>query len=335
MADLRTILDLPLDRLVRHPRNRDYFRPLAGDDWQLFLHDVAERGVVEPLVVTPQADDLYRIVSGHNRLAAATELALATVPCLVEHYRTPDDEIADLIRSNVHRRQLDPFTKVRLAAVLIADKPDRRAQNGDKGGQNDGFVAPDREKPRDQVARELAMHPRDVAVARLFAGLPEEAKERLAAWAEANDPNKTQLRERIRTVTAELSDVKRRERRLRKRNKALESLEHQRAAIEADQHKLTLWRELSNHDARIAGEAARVHATVTDMREWFQSHVTEIAYTTIDPAAITLVEPQVQDLVRMLTDLRGLIIERYLDRVRDQHTQKERSGAEPFDEGQS
>ena len=263
-------------------------------------------------------------------------MALATVPCLVEHYRNPDDEIADLIRSNVHRRQLDPFTKVRLAAVLIADKPDRRAQNGDNGGQNTATESEHPQAaPRDQVARELAMHPRDVAVARLFAGLPDAAKEQLAAWAEANDPNKSQLRERIRTVTAELSDVKRRERRLRKRNKALESLEHHRASIEADQHKLTLWRELSNHDARIAREAARVHATVTDMREWFQSHVTEIAYTTIDPEAITLVEPQIQDLVRMLTDLRGLIIERYLDRVRDRHTRQERFSAEPVDEGQS
>ena len=314
---LTAIVLIPIDQLVPHPKNRTFFQPLSGDDWQLFLDDIAERGVVEPLLVTAQAQDLYRIISGENRYHAALELEISDLPCVIRAYANEEEELDDLIRCNVHRRQLDAFTKVRLASELVTRTRSRQGQRTDLTSvQNAQKLTPKKnEPPRDRIARELAMNVRDISAARLFAGLPDDAKALIAKWAEANDPNKKQLRERIKEVSAELDQVKRRERRLRRRTKELETLEKKKEQIEADEQKLKMWREISNQDARLAADAQRVQNTITEMRDWFKTQVSEIAYHTIDPEAIALVEPQIGDMVRMIDDIRALIVERYIERL--------------------
>lgn len=89
--------------LFPHPRNGEFFSDISPDDWPDFVESIRNRGILNPLLITSQ--DV--VVSGHQRLRAALELALRTVPCIV--LENSDNENAPrvllaLIETNVRQR---------------------------------------------------------------------------------------------------------------------------------------------------------------------------------------------------------------------------------------
>lgn len=98
--------------LKPNPANR-IFDPLADDVYQALKDDIAARGLLNPIVVTPT----FKLIAGHHRLKAALELGLETVPIDIQNV---DDEEAEsrLIADNVLRRQLNPMEQARLIRRL-------------------------------------------------------------------------------------------------------------------------------------------------------------------------------------------------------------------------
>jgi len=89
--------------LAPHPRNGEFFSDIAPDDWPDFIESIRNRGIMNPLLITSQ--DV--VVSGHQRLRAALELALGVVPCIV--LENSDNENAPrvllaLIETNIRQR---------------------------------------------------------------------------------------------------------------------------------------------------------------------------------------------------------------------------------------
>ncbi|CAM3603986.1 ParB/RepB/Spo0J family partition protein [Erysipelothrix urinaevulpis] len=67
-------------KLVAHPDNP---RKSVGDVHEL-ADSIKERGILQNLTVVPtETVDVYRVIIGHRRLAAATLAGLKTVPCVV------------------------------------------------------------------------------------------------------------------------------------------------------------------------------------------------------------------------------------------------------------
>ncbi len=67
---------------------------------------VAEHGILEPLIVAPgPARKRWEVVSGHRRLAAAIELGLERVPCVVRRFDSDDDRRRAVLESNRQRRK--------------------------------------------------------------------------------------------------------------------------------------------------------------------------------------------------------------------------------------
>jgi ParB family chromosome partitioning protein len=103
----RVLLELDPRQLEENPANP---RTELGDLGELTA-SIAEAGVLEPLIVTPNDADspgAYVILFGHRRRAAAIEAGLATVPCDVRpEYagRTPE-QIVDMLAENLDRRDL-------------------------------------------------------------------------------------------------------------------------------------------------------------------------------------------------------------------------------------
>lgn len=78
---------------------------------------IAERGLLQPLGVVSAGGDRYRVVYGGRRRAAAIQLGLERVPCIVLDSDDPDLLLRQLIE-NVQRQDLNDIEQARAYARL-------------------------------------------------------------------------------------------------------------------------------------------------------------------------------------------------------------------------
>ena len=96
-------------KLIEHPQNKKLFKDIKETNptfWAEFVDSIKQDGIIEPLIVNRET---MQVRSGNQRLKAAIELGLETVPVLLIDETTTDDEIRKMISSNVFRRTIDPF----------------------------------------------------------------------------------------------------------------------------------------------------------------------------------------------------------------------------------
>lgn len=86
--------------LQSHPKNSEFFDDMEGEKWNDFLQSIKTSGIIEPIIVTQN----MLVVSGHQRLRAARELKLKTVPIIVKNYKNDDDILKDLLETNLRQR---------------------------------------------------------------------------------------------------------------------------------------------------------------------------------------------------------------------------------------
>lgn len=89
-----------INELKPHPRNNEFFDDMSGDKWEEFLASIRSRGVIEPIVITPDK----MIVSGHQRVRACKELGITTIMCDVHTYNNEDQILQDLLETNIRQR---------------------------------------------------------------------------------------------------------------------------------------------------------------------------------------------------------------------------------------
>lgn len=89
-----------IDELKPHPRNNEFFDDMTGEKWKEFIESIKSRGVIEPIVITPDRI----IVSGHQRVRACKELGIKTVMCDVHTYNNEDEILQDLLETNIRQR---------------------------------------------------------------------------------------------------------------------------------------------------------------------------------------------------------------------------------------
>ncbi|QOC55915.1 ParB-like nuclease domain protein [Gordonia phage DirtyBoi] len=104
-------------QLSAHPKN---IRKDVGDLTSL-TDSIAAQGIQQPLVVAPNGKpDKYILIAGHRRLAAAKDLNLRTVPCIIDHTRTDEaDQIAAMLAENIERQDLTAVEESDGVALLL------------------------------------------------------------------------------------------------------------------------------------------------------------------------------------------------------------------------
>ena len=99
-------------------RPRDGFNPRSKRDSQKFRQlraSVARRGVLQPLLVTPDPEhaDQYVVVAGESRYLAAVDAGVAEVPCLIDNVDGETGGLDDALVENLLREDLSPMDEAR------------------------------------------------------------------------------------------------------------------------------------------------------------------------------------------------------------------------------
>jgi hypothetical protein len=118
MKELSLKKEMKISQLKEHPRNKELFSDIKDTNpafWLEFKDSIKRFGVIEPLLVNKKTKEIR---SGNQRFLAAIELGLETVPVVLVDDDADDDEIGEMIASNVFRRQIDPFKLFEYIAEL-------------------------------------------------------------------------------------------------------------------------------------------------------------------------------------------------------------------------
>lgn len=103
-----------INELKSHPRNDEFFDDIQGENWKVFLESISSRGVIEPIVVTPNKV----IVSGHQRVRACKELGIESLMCDVHTYDNEDQILQDLIETNIRQRGIGNPNPIKLGRCI-------------------------------------------------------------------------------------------------------------------------------------------------------------------------------------------------------------------------
>jgi ParB family chromosome partitioning protein len=100
------ILQVPVDSVRRNPRQpRMHFDPQELEE---LTASVREHGILQPLIVSAEADGSYTLIAGERRLEAARRAGLRTVPVLVRQIGERERLELALIE-NLQRADLNPL----------------------------------------------------------------------------------------------------------------------------------------------------------------------------------------------------------------------------------
>jgi ParB family chromosome partitioning protein len=132
-AQAPELRDLPVE-LIRpnpgQPRKRFDEEALAA-----LAGSLADRGVVQPILVRPVAGGTYELVAGERRWRAAQLAGLETIPAVVRQH----DDAASLevaLVENMAREDLNPVEEARAVAALVEELGLSREAVGKKVGRS-------------------------------------------------------------------------------------------------------------------------------------------------------------------------------------------------------
>ena len=109
-AVTETVQRMPLSQL--HPFEGHPFKVLDDDAMTETVESIRQMGVANPLIVRPDQDGGYEIISGHRRHHAAELAGLDTIPVIV---RELDDDAAVImmVDSNLQRENILPSERAK------------------------------------------------------------------------------------------------------------------------------------------------------------------------------------------------------------------------------
>lgn len=105
---------IEVSKLKPFPKNDYFFDDLTGPQWEEFKKSIQSSGVIEPVIVTT---DLV-IISGHQRVRACKELAIDKVLCDIRRFDSEDEQLKQLIETNIKQRGIGNPNSVKLGRCI-------------------------------------------------------------------------------------------------------------------------------------------------------------------------------------------------------------------------
>lgn len=101
---------IKISELKPHPQNNFYFDDMEGDAWDSLLQSISTSNVTNAITITQNKV----IISGHQRIRACRVLGIEEVSYKMIEYENENQEIKDLIESNLRQRVLGNTNPVKL-----------------------------------------------------------------------------------------------------------------------------------------------------------------------------------------------------------------------------
>ena len=86
------------------------FKVIDDEKMQDLIESISESGVLTPVLIRPDQNDGYEMISGHRRMHAAQKAGLITIPAIVREM-TDDEAVIAMVDANIQREELLPSEK--------------------------------------------------------------------------------------------------------------------------------------------------------------------------------------------------------------------------------
>jgi ParB family transcriptional regulator, chromosome partitioning protein len=139
MATKKTVespefLYLPLESIIVEEQIRSII-DTESDSFKALMESIKDRGVLEPVLVTPK-DGKYLLLCGERRYLAALKLGFPTIPARILDAVTQKEEIlAFQLTENLQREDFNPMDQAKGILAYI------QAKHPDKGYSVDGVMS--------------------------------------------------------------------------------------------------------------------------------------------------------------------------------------------------
>ena len=100
--------DIEISRI--HSFTNHPFKVLDDDKMDDLVESIKQNGVLTPVLVRPDKNNSYEMISGHRRMHAAIKAGLETIPAIVRDMED-DEAIVIMVDANIQREELLPSEK--------------------------------------------------------------------------------------------------------------------------------------------------------------------------------------------------------------------------------
>ena len=83
------------------------FKVIDDDKMEDLVQSIKENGVLTPVIVRPDDEGTYEMISGHRRLHAASRAGLNVIPAIIKPM-TNDEAVVAMVDANVQREEILP-----------------------------------------------------------------------------------------------------------------------------------------------------------------------------------------------------------------------------------
>lgn len=102
------VTDIEVDKIYAfegHP-----FKVVNDEKMEDLVESIRYNGVLTPVIVRPDDEGGYEMISGHRRLYAVNKIGLPTIPANIKEM-TDDDAVIAMVDSNIQREEILPSEK--------------------------------------------------------------------------------------------------------------------------------------------------------------------------------------------------------------------------------
>mgnify|MGYP000461811315 CR=1 FL=1 len=123
------------------------FKVLDDERMNQLVDSIRENGILNPVIVRPDLNGDYEMISGHRRLHAAGIVGLQKIPAIVKEM-SDDEAIIKMVDANIQREELLPSEK----AYAFKMKLDAMKH---QGGRTDITSGQNGQKLKGTVSRDI------------------------------------------------------------------------------------------------------------------------------------------------------------------------------------
>jgi len=146
---MQPTISISVETIIVHPRNTEFFDDISGNEYETFRDSIRDEGIITPLIV---ASDMT-LLSGHQRLKAAQDVGLTTVPVIVRDDISDDfEKLKILLITNFGRSRNDDKKQRKIADEYVKLRGNKHGGDRKSSSDNQNLKL-----TQDDIAKELGV----------------------------------------------------------------------------------------------------------------------------------------------------------------------------------